>query len=260
MGFFTPNFNKAGPGVSKDEPRKKGIRRFFEIITREFRDLIKVNLLFFLCALPSMALFTWGLLGNLEIVLFLSVPAAFPVGGAITASFFCITKMLRDDPGFLWDDFKRKFFENLRQAYLPGILTVAFLYIQIFFFWLPIIADWEVAETSWIITALVLFLFVLMIAPYVFLQFAYIRLRTFTIVKNSIFLALSNLGRSLMGLIFGLLPWAAMFMFFPITLVFSPIIPFFFFILSWLLALMWIWPVFDKHFSVEETLINNKEL
>ena len=254
MGFFSSNINKAGPGVSKDEPRKKGIRRFFEIISREFRELIKVNLLFFLCALPSIALFTLGLFGNLEIVLILSILAAFPVGGAITASVFCITRMLRDDPGFLWDDFKRKFLENMWQAGIAGILTTAFIYAQIFFFWLPIIADWESAAGAWIITALVLFLFVLMIAPYVFLQFAYIRLGTFTIVKNSIFLALSNLGRSFMGLILGLLPWGVMFMFFPITLVFFPVIPFFFFVLSWLLSLMWIWPVFDKHFSVEETL------
>jgi len=260
MGFFTPNFNKAGRGVSKDEPRKKGFRRFIEIITRDFRDLMKVNLLFFLCILPSAALFSWGLLGNLVIVLILSVIAAYPVGGAVTASFFCITRMLRDDPGFLWDDFKRKFLENHRLAGAAGILTAAFVYTQIFLFWLPILADWEVADTAWIIAALLLFILFFMFAPYVFLQFAYINLGTFTIIKNSTLLALSNLGRSLMGLICGLIPWVVMTLFFPITLVFLPIVPFFFFVLSWLLSLMWVWPVFDKHFSVEETLTKERDI
>ena len=30
MGLFTRNFDKPGPGVSPDAPRKKGAARFFE--------------------------------------------------------------------------------------------------------------------------------------------------------------------------------------------------------------------------------------
>jgi len=260
MGFFSRDFSKAGPGVSKDEPRKKGVLRFFEIIAREYRDLMKVNFLFFLCTLPSIILFFLGLLGIMEFALALAIFAAYPIGGALAASMFCITRMLRDDPGFLWDDFKRKFKENLRQAGVAGVIVTTFLYTQVFLFWLPIMADWEVAGTPWVISGFILFLFFMMIVPYVFMHYAYIKLSTFQIVKNSTLLALTNLGRSLMGAVIGLLPWLGLIMFFPITLVFFPLIPLFVFVLSWLLTLMWVWPVFDKRFSVEETLVKEHEV
>ena len=32
MGLFMRNFDKPGPGVSPDAPRKKGAARFFEIL------------------------------------------------------------------------------------------------------------------------------------------------------------------------------------------------------------------------------------
>jgi len=259
MGFFSRDFSKAGPGVSKDEPRKKGIRRFFEIIAREYRDLVKVNLMFFVCTIPSIALFLLGLFGVFELALLLSIIAAFPIGGAIAASMFCITRMLRDDPGFVWDDFKRKLLENLLQAGIAGIIVTAFLYTQVFLFWLPVIADWAVADMPWIIAGFGLFLLFSMIFPYVFLHYAYIKLNTFQIVKNSTLLALSNVGRSFMGALSGLLPWLALLFFFPISLVFFPLIPFIVFVLSWLLTLMWVWPVFDRHFSVEETLLSEQK-
>jgi len=259
MGLFTRDFSKAGPGVPKDEPRKKGIARFFEILTREYRDLMKVNILFFLCVLPSIALFFLGLFGILDFALMLSIIISYPVGGAMAASMFCITRMLRDDPGFVWDDFKRKFLENLRQAGITGVLCATFLYTQVFMFWLPVMADWEIASPTWMLIGLVMFILFSMITPYIFLHYAYIKLGTFAIVKNSVLIALSSPGRSIMGAISGLLPWVALALFFPVSLVFFPLIPFVVFILSWLLTLMWIWPVFDKRFSIEETLTNNNE-
>ena len=259
MGLFSRDFSKAGPGVPKDEPRKKGIARFFEIIVREYRDLMKVNMLFFLSLLPTIVLFSMGLLGIFEFALVLSILFAYPIGGAASAGFFCITRMLRDDPGFLWDDFKRKFLENLRQAGLAGVIVVTFLYSQVFLFWLPIMADWAVVGWTWIIAGVILFLLFTMVAPYVFLHYAYIRLGTFKIVKNSTLLALSNPVRSFLGAVMGLLPWIVLLAFLPVSLLFFPLIPFFGFVLSWLMTLMWVWPVFDQHFSIEETLIKKQE-
>jgi len=259
MGLFSRDFNKAGPGVPKDEPRKTGVLRFFEIITREYRDLMKVNMLFFLCVLPSIVLFFLGLFGIFGFGLMLSIILTYPVGGALAASMFCITRMLRDDPGFLWDDFKRKFTENLRQAGIVGVITVTFLYTQVFLFWLPIMADWEVVGIAWVIGGILLFLFYAMITPYVFLHYAYIKLGTFQIVKNSVLIVLSNPGRSFLGAVIGLVPWFALFFFFPLSLVFFPLIPFIVFVFSWLLTLMWVWPVFNQRFSIEETLISEHE-
>ena len=50
MGLFSINYNKPGPGVSKDAPVKKPFFRFWEVYFRKFFDLIKLNMLF---AIPT---------------------------------------------------------------------------------------------------------------------------------------------------------------------------------------------------------------
>jgi len=271
MGFFTRDFSKAGPGVPKDEPRKKGIPRFFEILTREHRDLMKINLLFSLTVLPALALFILGLFNIFPLGLGLSIIASYPIGGAMAASFFCITRMLRDDPAFVWDDWKRKFRENLRQAGVSGVLCATFLFTQLFMFWLPVFLDGLMFEEleeavepllvdpTWLLVGLILMVLFNMVSPYIFLHFAYIKLGAYAIVKNSFIIAFSNFGRSFMGAIAGLLPWIAFILFFQITYLLTPLIPVFFFVISWLLTLMWIWPVFDKRFSIEETLVKEMQ-
>ena len=36
MGLFHQNFDKPGPGVSPNAPRKKGAARYFEVLARDF--------------------------------------------------------------------------------------------------------------------------------------------------------------------------------------------------------------------------------
>jgi hypothetical protein len=259
MAFFKRDYNKPGPGVSKDEPRKKGLNRFFEIFTLYYGDLIKLNLFFCICALPGLALFMLGLFGFISIVTMpLSVVAAYPIGGALTAVVFCITKMLRDDPGFVWDDCKRKFSENIKQASLPGMVCTLFIYTQVIL-WGPL----EIADESLyaIIVIFALFAFILfaMISPYIFLQIAYVNIKTYPVIKNSIILTLSRLLRSFFGAVFGFAPWIAIIMYFPATLVLIPLILLLGFTFPLLMCLSWIWPPFNARFNIEETLIKQQQ-
>lgn len=52
MGLFTRNFDKPGPGVSPDAPRKKGAARFFEILGRDFSTIWLAGILAMLGGLP----------------------------------------------------------------------------------------------------------------------------------------------------------------------------------------------------------------
>ena len=101
MSFFTPDFEKPGPGISKDAPPKKGIALFFEILVREFWQLIKLNLIFILACIPIVT-----------------------IGAAVSGLSKSTTKMVRDVPNDVWDDFKDGFKENLRQTFLPGIIVL----------------------------------------------------------------------------------------------------------------------------------------
>lgn len=59
MGFLTPNYEKEGPGVKKDERKKKGIFLFFEIFFRRFVKLMKSGALLFIFSLPTMILMSF---------------------------------------------------------------------------------------------------------------------------------------------------------------------------------------------------------
>jgi uncharacterized membrane protein YesL len=260
MGIFNTNFNKPGPGVSKDEPRKKGIARFFELQFRDLGDLVKLNMLLFACALPSVTMFVFALLGIYPLITFiLSLILAFPIGGVLTACVYYITKLMRDDPSYVWYEFKRKFTENYKQSAAIGILCTAFVYTQILL-WIQILYSEEFVGLSWFFLALISLLLFSMITPYIFLHFAYIDLKTFGILKNSMLMSFAYLPRSFMGAFLGGLMWLMTALFFPDSLLMGfPVILIFGITTSMLLNLMWTWKPFDTNFNIEETLIKRKE-
>jgi len=189
----------SGPGADGNARRKSGIPRFIEILAGNFRELIKLNLLFCACVSVSVISFVLGIFGFFTgIALVLALVAAYPVGGGLSAYMFCITKMLRDEPLFIWHDFKRKLLENMKQAAAPGILCAAFLYVQIFL-WNAAVAGVFNANPALLVMDVVFLLAFGMVAPYVFLQIAYIELRTGQILTNSIVLAFANTKRSIVG-------------------------------------------------------------
>jgi len=263
MGIFNRNFDKPGPGVNKDEPRKKGFARFFELLTRDFGDLVKLNILFCLTVLPTAAAFALGMFGFYTLILLLlSLLLAFPVGGALVSCIYYITRMMRDDPSYVWHEFKRKFLENYRQAAPIGMLCTAFIYAQLWI-WILLFGALAVGELVggifWYFATLLASLLFMMVTPYVFLHLAYIDLKTFSILKNSVLMSFAYFPRSLMGAITGSIIWLAFILFMPVSMIAFPLIILIAVSLSMLLSLMWIWPPFNKHFKIEETLIQRTE-
>ena len=55
MGLFMRNFDKPGPGVSPDAPRKKGAARFSEILGRDFSTIWLAGILAMLGGLPPVS-------------------------------------------------------------------------------------------------------------------------------------------------------------------------------------------------------------
>jgi hypothetical protein len=258
MGLFSNHFEKEGPGVSKDEPRKVGVRRFFEVLFRDFGGLVKLNLLFFICALPSAALFAVGLFWLPAVLLPISIVAAFPIGGAYTAVLLGISKMLRDEHAFIWYDFKRKFVENIRGSMLPGIICAALVYAQVYAI-MGVLSGELAFGLDWLIMDIIAALIFGMVSPYFFLQAGYIDLKTTALLKNSVFLAFRFFPRSFMGAVLASVFWALFAWFFPASLPLVLVIPFLTFTLSWLLMLMWIWKPVNELFKIEETLKNRED-
>ena len=269
MGLFSRNFDRPGPGVPKDQPRKKGMARFFELLFRDFSDLVKLNLLYCLVLAPSVVLFILGaapyMLGYYElnfVFLLLALALAFPVGGATVAYTYYITKMMRDDPSYVWYEFKRKFKENVKQAAPVGIICTAFIYMQVLM-WFQVffqIVDGVYSDgLIWFLLALLSLLFYGMITPYIFMHYAYIDLKTMQILKNSMLMTFAYLPRSFMGATMGGIMWILIALQFPNSMALFPLIVLIFISLSQLLTLTWIWPPFNKCFDIEETLKKRQE-
>jgi len=167
--------------------------------------------------------------------------------------------MLRDEPGYIWDDFKRKFLENMKQAAMPGILCVAFIYAQVLL-WGTLLFTSASIDAVWLalgISALVVFG---MVTPYVFLLIAYVDIKTTQVVKNSMVIAFIHAPRSFMGVLTGGLIWIALILFLPVSLLAAPLILLIGVSFSLLLCLMWVWPPVNKLFKIEETLRERKQI
>lgn len=264
MAFWKKDYNKPGPGVPKNAPRKKGIPRFFEILGRDGGNILKLNMLVFLCLLPSMLFFVLGIVsfgsgsGFWMLIFFaLALIASVLVGPARTVEAFLITKILRDDPGYIWHDFKLKFKENFKTMVFPGVLYSILIGMQVFTAIIALASEQKVS-VIWFALYLLSVLLVAMAAPYYFLQAAYLDLKPLPMLKNSLFLALGFLPRSFMGgvisLLFALIQILAIYIF-PAL---APIIVFVPFLVGisfpTLMTMMWDWPQVDKTFNIEKTL------
>lgn len=257
MALFKRDFNKPGPGVPKNAPRKRGFGRFFELITRDFSNLVKLNLIYALSLLPAfvMLILTWvGLIYSNTVMFFacglLALVASIPVGPSTTAMYYIVTKMLRDDPGFIWHDYKKQFKANFRSMLFPGIIYAVIFGSQVFAFMYYTQLEGGI---GFAMIAIYMFsvLLLAMAAPYFFTQAAYVDLKPLGLLKNSLLMALGYAPRSFMGALLGSGLLLAQVLFLPLTLI---ILAFIGFTIPCLLNLMWIWPNVDKTFKIEETL------
>lgn len=273
MNFFKKDYNKPGPGVPKNAPKKKGFARFFEVVGRDTGDLFKLNFRVALCCLPAQA-FLLGAIVSLilqqtVLVFAFSVAALLAstlVVPAFTAQAYILSKRLRDDSGFAWEDFKKTFKENFRSSIILGLIYGLITASQVFMVFFTVGSG---QTPSLVILIIFLFSTIIfgMLLPYLFLQKAYLELSNFSIVKNSLFLALGNAPKSFAALILHLGFSGQLIVFFSIFA--SPVAPELTTLLlpTWLIysfafghfipnliSLMWVWPVVDKTFSIEKTI------
>lgn len=98
MTGLRPRWLREGPGIDKDAPPKTGLALFFEIFEREFWQILKLNLLFVVCAAP---LVTFG-----------------PARAALSR---CTVNMVRDIPNDVFSDFRRAMKQDFRRNAAFGL-------------------------------------------------------------------------------------------------------------------------------------------
>lgn len=251
MGFL-PDYD--GPGPERDLPRKTGIFRLWEMLSRDFWDLFRAGFL----ALAGCVPFLLGTAYSLSTHALIYAPVAGLLGGAIAGPELCgladtVLRGLRDEPGFWWHTYKKAWTRNARACLLPGAIGGALLSAQVFFLFHAGALGLDLAAGAGLTAGILL---VLALSLYLWPQLALMELPFLQLVKNSALLFLGQLPRSAaaLAIVAGYLGLTARFYLFA-----APLLPFTSLWLPALPALLLIYPGINENFRIEEKLKNRPE-
>lgn len=101
MNLF--NYNRPGPGISKNQPKKKPFFLFFELLVRKFWDLIKLNLLFLIpVAIAALMMFFLSSITSLIPVVIIPLILVSPFVAGLA---FVTRNYAREEHAFILSDF-----------------------------------------------------------------------------------------------------------------------------------------------------------
>lgn len=120
-GFRLVNYDKPGPGVSKDASSGNRFTVFFQILFRKFTNLVKVNLLFMIPVVVVLLLMflIWQFTGLIFIILSPLI-LLFPFLAGLT---FVTRNYAREEHAFIFSDFKEAIQKNWKMFSIHGIIT-----------------------------------------------------------------------------------------------------------------------------------------
>ncbi|MEG0853338.1 MAG: YesL family protein, partial [Angelakisella sp.] len=220
MSFFGlgPNYNRPGPGIPKDAPKKKGAALFFEILGREFWSLLVLNLTYVLACIPIIT-----------------------IGPATVALNRVTITMVRDQNVYPWRDFWDAMRKNWKQGLLFGIPATLFVAAAI---WINLGMLLGGATT---LSMAFIFLWTFLgvsLGCYIFPMAAYVDLPSLPMLKNSMFLIVLGKFRTIAAVAVSIAASTLAIAYFPI----SPMVMIFlgyFAFLSLFISFM-VWPVIER--------------
>ncbi len=225
MGLFTPNYMKEGKGVRKDEPPKKGIMRFFEIIARDSGDIVKLNIFFIISCIPIIT-----------------------IGPALVAMNTVMLKRVRNIPCYVFHEYKQAFKENFVKGLLAGLFTFfvqGLMSFALYFYWATYNSNGDIFYLILISVSLVASLVMIAASGYIFSTIGVVDLPLSKIIKNSFLLAIGFLPRTLAIVVTSVVAGGILVLFFPFTMITAVI---FHFGVTSVIINMNVWAVVDKVF------------
>lgn len=210
MGFFNPHYDRPGPGVNKNAPRKKGFARFFEVIGRDMGSFFKANALCCLSALPGAIALFMGLLTNSMLL----IMGGGLIGGMILAPCWAgmhdtVLRSLRDEPGYWGVTYRKAMKNNWKQSLLPGAITGLLVSLQVLMIWFFLLGVMPLTIPSFVILLFNL-LITGMVTPFLWSQLVLMDMKTFTLAKNSLLFAVFKAPKALLMALVQVLYWGIM--------------------------------------------------
>lgn len=237
MSVFSNDFESRGSGISKNAPKKKGVKLFFEIFFRKFWKLIEVNMLYFVFFIPIFLM--------LASVAFIknTVLSLVCAGICLLGFIICIgpatagmTKIMRnyvlEKHSFIVNDFFKGFKNNFKKACIVGIvdcLIIASVYASFVVY--PILVEQAGTKLMYIpmVITFSLAIVVAMMNYYIFPMMIATNLSFVNLVKNSFALSFVALKQNVITfLITGITAFGMLLLYIymrPLFLLLIPFIP-----------------------------------
>ncbi len=226
MGLFY-NFSSQGPGVDKNAPKKKGIFLFFELFGRKIGKIIESNIIFFLCSLPMLLIYSFlsapaairivdMFLGtataeNVQIqenlytgfALFFTTTAAILLGtGPASAALAFVHRCFRrEEHTWLRSDFFAKMKENFKQGLIVAVIDLAAVAAGFTAIWVYWSMYLQKGSSMWFLLACIvgvcMFIYIAM-HYFIYQLMVTFENKTVDLYKNALLLTLSTLPMSLL--------------------------------------------------------------
>lgn len=226
MGIFRQNFDRPGPGVPKDAPRKKGAARYFEILGRDAGSLFKAGLLVGLAYIPVGLTAGFGLFSlSLPVTLLFAGVGGLLTGPLLAGLYDTVMRALRDEPGYWWHTYKRAMKANWKQAMVVGVVLNLLVGTQIFT---------ALALLLGVMQGSLAFLFGLglnvmvtsMVGTCLLPQLVVMEAGLGTLFKNALFCAVGFAPRVIAAALLQIVWWVLLLIFMPATAILVPLIGF----------------------------------
>lgn len=278
MGLFF-NYDKPGPGVDKNAPKKKGIFRYFEIFGRKLGKLIQLNMLYFLTSLPMIllcflffvpvvaGLFSFANMSQSGISMddIVTIQSLFSLfltflfvlfigsGPASCASSYIMRSFVREQHVWLISDFFAKFKENFKQGLLVSIIGLAVTFAGLFsvsFYYQQFITT---NQTIWFILMILMVIFFTIFTlmhSYIYQIMVTFENKLGQLYKNALLMTLSSFPQLILISIFVIIVS---------YLLYTSLMPFASILLSFLLAFTYLRFPFEFYTasSIQKKILDN---
>ena len=176
FGLF--DYTKEGPGVKKNEKKKKGFFSFFEVYFRNFWSYAKIGPIYWLC---SILLVTNGL---------------SKVGITSVAR-----SIVREKHSFLFEDFLETVKKNWKQSLILGIIntvSMALLAVDLWYFWNYLAYDFTIFGLIGLALAFFITVCITFMKYYIWTLTMTFDLSIKQLIKNSFHFVFLNLWRNIL--------------------------------------------------------------
>ena len=167
MGFLGfGDYEKAGPGVAKNAPKKKAFFRFWDAYLPRFWKLCGLNFIYLICCLPIITI------------------------GPATAGFTYVLRKYSSEKYTDYSDFFRIFKRDFKKSFIMGIVDLLLVFIasfSLYFYYFNARQGSKFFGAIFVITLSMTFLLIMM-HFYIYLMIVLLDLKLTKIIKNSLLL------------------------------------------------------------------------